>query len=603
MRSLKLHCTQYLCTGLVAIVAAAACGDDDGPGPVLDDAGVTPTGDAGVDSDDTSSDTDTSDDPSSTDGTETTLEPEEDAGTTDDAGPDAASDAGPDADVEGADADTTDTESTETTSHEADADVPGEEQIQVGNAEPTAVPVSANGDDSFLGVVFDRDGNFYAVGPAADDASGDSYMAITKFSSNGERDESFGDSGVAKVNVSDGGTDSVRAIAIQTLSDPATDYLVIAGTYQVDPSASGLAAAEQDVAVARFTMDGVLDASFGTDGVITFNLNTGTEGVNRSGDPAWAGNDMIWSLATTAEGKLVLHGSQRNETPLVIGDGGAEEASDDDWVLVRLNADGAFDETFGDSGKVTLDLMNAGASARSATVLPDGSIVGTGYLTSDVLGQSSQQPVLYKVTPDGKFDASFATDDAIGQPGVFHDFVVDPPLRAEAYGAAPQGDAFVTMGYGPALAGEGSDFIALRFTADGAHDDSFGIHPSANNPNSGTTYIDAEGQSDNGRSLVVLPDGQILGIGGGRRAPSGEEAPPSDGMLVLLSRDGVPVESFGPGGVRLYDFGSSTDFFWAGAVSPDESRVAVVGLRGGTGEGADADSDGVVLVLPLGSAE
>src|SRR5690606_2446658 len=103
----------------------------------------------------------------------------------------------------------------------------------------------------------------------------------------------------------------------------------------------------------------------------------------------------------TDEGKLVLHGSQRNETPLGTADGGVDEASDDDWVLVRLNADGTFDDTFGDAGKVTLDLLNAGASARSATVLSDGSIVGTGYLTSELLGQQSQQPVLYKVTSGG----------------------------------------------------------------------------------------------------------------------------------------------------------------------------------------------------------
>lgn len=605
MRSLKFHCTQYLCASLVAVMAAAACGDDDdNGGPLFDDAGTTgDVPDASMGTDDSSEPTETSDDTSSdtddSDATESTAGPDDDAGMIElDAGADASSDATPPLD-----ADTEETADAEpTTEGTADADV-GDDGIQVGQADPVITPVSADGDDSYFGVVYDRQGNFYTVGPASDSVGGDTYMAVTKFSASGIRDEDFGDDGVAKVNVSNGGTDFVRAITVQTTGSPATDYLVIAGTYQVDPAAGGLSAAEQDVAVARFTMEGELDSSFGTDGLITFDLNTGTEGLDRGGNPAWVGNDMIWSLTATDEGKLVLHGSQRNETPLGTADGGVDEASDDDWVLVRLNADGTFDDTFGDAGKVTLDLLNAGASARSATVLSDGSIVGTGYLTSELLGQQSQQPVLYKVTSGGDFDTSFANDDQLGIPGVFHDFVVEPPLRAEAYGAAPQGDAFITMGYGPGLSGEGSDFIALRFTADGAHDDSFGIHPSASNPNSGTTYIDAEGQSDNGRSLVVLPDGKILGIGGGRRAPSGEESPPSDGMLVLLSRDGVPLESFGAGGVRLYDFGSSSDFFWAGAVSPDASSVAVVGLRGGTGDGASADSDGVVLVLPLTSPE
>src|SRR5690606_33625224 len=125
--------------------------------------------------------------------------------------------------------------------------------------------------------------------------------------------------------------------------------------------------------------------------------------------------------------------------------------------------------------------------------------------------------VLYKVTPAGLFDATFATADAWDADGVFHDIVAPPPLRAEAYGAALQGDAFVTMGYGPTIGdGEGTDFVALRFTADGVFDTSFGTD--------GITYVDGNGQSDNGRALVVLPDGQILGIGGGRHAPPDAES-------------------------------------------------------------------------------
>jgi hypothetical protein len=70
-------------------------------------------------------------------------------------------------------------------------------------------------------------------------------------------------------------------------------------------------------------------------------------------------------------------------------------------------------------------------------------------------------------------------------------------------------------------------------------------------------------------------------------------------MLVLLSPNGLPIQSFGEKGLRLYDLGGSNDFFWAGAVSPDQSTVAIVGIKGATGTGDDSDTDGAVLVLPL----
>jgi hypothetical protein len=228
----------------------------------------------------------------------------------------------------------------------------------------------------------------------------------------------------------------------------------------------------------------------------------------------------------------------------------------------------------------------ANASARSATLLPDGSVVGVGYTTSTVLGVSSQQPVLYKLTSNGLFDPTFATADAWTATGVFHDFAVAPPRRAEAYGAAQQGNAFVTMGYGPTNgAGTGSDLIALRFSTSGAFDRTFGTN--------GATYIDGDGYSDNGRTTVILPDNQIIGVGGGGRN-TGEEDPPYDGLVALLSEGGLPVADFGDHGRRFYDFGGEDDFLWGAALSPDGSQVVLVGL-GGTG----AATQGAVIQLPL----
>jgi len=588
--------------GIVAAAALVGCGDDDGAQlPSAPDAG-----DAGVVS--SSGETLTTGDTSTPDVDSTSAAPdttsELDAGTEQsDASSDETSDenTGVDASVSTGDESSDDStiatvlvdsgvDATSTGEDSTEAPEPDWVGLEVGAGTVTSLAVEPQGNDGYVGLVYDSAGNFYAVGTATD-ASGDSYMAVTKFKGNGEIDETFGADGVARKNVSVGGSESVRAITLQTVGE--TTYIVIAGTAQVDPSADGLASAELDAAVVRFTLAGAIDESFGNEGVVSINFNTGVEGVNAAGSAAWLGNDAVWSIGTTQGNKLVLHGEQRNEGVTALGDGGAAERSDVDWVLVRLLSDGTQDNSFGNAGKVTLDLAGAGASARSATVLEDGSIIGSGYLTSDVLGTTTQQPVLYKVNNNGQFDATFATADAWAADGVFHDRVVEgETMRAEAYGATLQGNNLVTMGYGPTNgSGVGSDFIALRFTAAGVHDKTFGTN--------GVTYIDAAGQRDNGRSLVVLPDQTILGIGGGSRLLDDNTTTVTDGMLVLLSPNGAPIQSFGDKGVRLYELGGSNDFFWAGAVSPDQNSVAIVGIKGATGEGDNADTDGAVLVLPL----
>ena len=93
---------------------------------------------------------------------------------------------------------------------------------------------------------------------------------------------------------------------------------------------------------------------------------------------------------------------------------------------------------------------------------------------------------------------------------MWHDFVVAPPARAEAYGAAVQGDHLVTMGYGPPSGTAQPDVISIRFSLTGALDTSYGTAE-------GHTYVDVAGESlrDNGHGVVVLPDGRVLGAGQG----------------------------------------------------------------------------------------
>jgi uncharacterized delta-60 repeat protein len=383
-----------------------------------------------------------------------------------------------------------------------------------------------------------------------------------------------------------------------------TGNIVIAGQAEHDVNATGVFAADLDIFVVRFDADGDLDLGFGTNGITRINLNDGIEGTNAQGDPPLVGADSQWGLALADGDKLIVHGTQRALGNL----GNGDPRTDADFALLRLTDDGDLDATFNATGAqpgvVTLDLegandTHAGASARSATVLGDDSVVAFGYVNSDVLGQMTQQPVIYKVDADGAFDATFAAGgepDAWDAPGVWHGLAVTPPLRAEAYGGALQGTSFVTMGYGPTpdAAGMGTDWVSFRYTADGVLDASYG--------DGGKAYVDASGHGDNGRFVMILPDDRVLGAGVGRSAPTEplgeEETPERDAMVAILTANGAPDESFAPDGLQLYDLGGDADHFWSGAVSPDGTRAAVVGIAGADPEGSDDDAALLLLRLP-----
>ena len=461
----------------------------------------------------------------------------------------------------------------------------------------TFTPISLTGHDRLYAVTFDAAGNVYATGQSASgiESTTDYQVTLVKYLPSGELDLTFGNEGIASKNIAVGGTTSNevgRGVVVQS-----DGKIVVAANAEHDVNASGLAARDTDFFLLRFNTDGSLDQSFGDKGVFRHDLGTGLETVGNNG-ATWSAADTVGGLSLAADDKLVVHGSARVDL-------GTEEKprKDSDFILARFEKDGALDGTFSGDGKVHLDLGEVNASAKSVTVLADGSLVAAGYTTTGADVLNSQQPVLWKVTSAGDFDATFATKDAVSKPGVWHDYAVPPPGRAEAYGAALQGDKFVTMGYGPGPTSTNSttDWVSLRFSADGEQDKTYGTARGQLGQPIGVTYVDAGGYGDNGRAVIVLPDQRVLGIGGGRPAPAMPPAMPNqapvDGMVAVLSPDGVPDESFGTHGVKLYDLGGASDFFWGVALSPDHSKVAIVGIKGAATPANDDDS--ALLLLPL----
>ncbi|MGE5776489.1 MAG: hypothetical protein ACM33V_09725 [Chloroflexota bacterium] len=136
------------------------------------------------------------------------------------------------------------------------------------------------------------------------------------------------------------------AIALQ-----ADGKIVIAGTM------TDLNNESRNLAVARYTSDGLLDTTFGGSGIVTADF-----GLNESGN----------ALAIQNDGKIVVAGHSW---------GGAPSG----FLLVRYTSDGVLDTTFGDAGKVIENFGSNTALAMGAAIRPDGKILVSGARDGDAV--------------------------------------------------------------------------------------------------------------------------------------------------------------------------------------------------------------------------
>jgi hypothetical protein len=225
------------------------------------------------------------------------------------------------------------------------------------------------------------------------------------------------------------------------------------------------------------------------------------------------------------------------------------------------------------------------ATARGIHVLADGSVIASGYATTEGVG-SGAQPVLYKLDTDGEPVTAFAVN------GVFHDAVLS--TQTEIYNVAIHGANLVTAGYGRET-GDQNDWVSMRFAvADGVRDTTWGGAPG------GAVTIDPSGNmvGDNCRNAIALPNGKTVLVG----SAGPGNMPEQDAAFAVLDAAGQLDPAFGDG-VHVYAFGGGAggnDQLWGGAVSG--SNALLVGYRGGGPAAMQTETmndDSYVILLPI----
>lgn len=425
------------------------------------------------------------------------------------------------------------------------------------NSETLSFPLSREEADRFFAVTTTSDDRYYAAGFTT--IGEDTHMAVARFESTGGLDTSFGSNGIATVNVAVGAgktAELARSVVVQT-----DGRIVVAGPVEHDTSATGDAARDTDIAVARFDTTGQLDQTFGTNGITRLDLSTGTiSGTAFRGDTAWG-------LTLLPDDSLIVVGGK-------LADGSGR--TDIDYAVVKLTAGGEVDRSFGTNGLATLDIGTGNDSPRTAIVQPDQKIVVSGHTSNAGVVTT----VLFRLLPDGQFDTSF------GREGVVN--VALLPFIAEAYDVALQGDNLIIAGYGRETSAGTVDIISARFLADGTWDRTYG--------DEGIAVLDVAGENDRSRTLRILPDQHVLIVGQGQPT-----ATTQDGVVALLTPNGQPDTRLNGNGMALIDFGGTADALFGLTLSLDQTKAVAVGWKGvmDTESGPTNNDDGRVVLLSL----
>ena len=375
-------------------------------------------------------------------------------------------------------------------------------------------------------VVIQPDGKILVAGQAQRSTPRDYDVVLARYNPNGNRDTTFGDGGIVLQGLREG-EDSITAMALQP-----DGKIVVAGY-------AGFTAGLH-FGVGRYNANGTPDTAFGTDHALGWYFHCEAGGGLCNDNFSAIAN----SVAIQPDGKILAAGR--------IGESGASL----DFFVMRLNANGTRDTSFGTGGKVRTDFFGGPDEAHAIAIQPDGKIVvvGRAHLSGNDSGFA-----LVRYGANGQVDRTFGNQGQATVHFLFGDDV--------AYGVALQPDGKIVV-VGRFRNGPDYDFGIVRFQTNGGRDPSFNGDQLLLRPFTNT------GTADFARAVIVQPDGKILAIG--------EVNDPTDPTgtnfaVVRVTSDGSLDKSLNGAGTLTLDFGAGGEDAAYGAALQADGNLVVVG--------------------------
>jgi uncharacterized delta-60 repeat protein len=391
--------------------------------------------------------------------------------------------------------------------------------------------------------------------------SGNYDFAVARYSIDGTPDGTFDGDGRTSADFL-GGADDVAYGMIRTAG-----RILLAG-YANQPGTSLYCA------LARFNDDGTLDTTFDLDGrrldlagnrsseagasliqpdgkiVVAGVMNSTIVGYrdfalfrcNPDGTPDPSFNGNGWSSVIVGNQNTALTGLARQADGKLVAAGYVPVGSDTNMVLLRLNANGTVDGTFGAGGLLFTRVGGMNVRVEDVAIQNDGKIL--------VAGSSANVMVV------ARFDAAGALDATFGASG-FTTIAVGDGAFAKAMALHADGRIVLAGG---CLVGTDTDVAVVRLTANGSLDLSFA--------GNGRVITTLSSNADLATDVIVIHGDRILITG---------ESDWTDLMLVRYNPDGSLDATFDGDGY------SATEMFgYAGAVSvaiQPNSRIVVAGKK------------------------
>lgn len=374
----------------------------------------------------------------------------------------------------------------------------------------------------------------------------------------GSLDKTFNNDGRANPNFQDASEQYGRAVAIQL-----DGKIVVAGYVNIFDGS--------DFALCRYNPNGTLDPTFGNNGKVTSNFATATQSYS---------DDKAYAVAIQPDGKILVAGSKNDNTIALAryntngspdntfnSDGkvltnlGNDEAAysiaiqpdgkiliagvvdiykdNGNMTLVRYNASGSLDLSFGYNGSVTYGPFIGDAEAYSVALQPDGKIL--------IAGNYIGEFVVLRFNSDGSYDAAFGSGGVtytsfggFGTYGFARSVVVLPNKKILAGGYMSDNGNY--------------NFTVVRYKENGTEDSTFGIN--------GKVITDLGRMKDVAFSMAVDAGGNIVLAG------KSENNTISDFVLTAYTRDGNYLGSV------VTNFSGRSAKAYSVAIQPDGKVVA-----------------------------
>lgn len=238
--------------------------------------------------------------------------------------------------------------------------------------------------------------------------SGKSCFVLTRLTTAGAIDTTFGSSGSVTVTPGTVG-DSARGIAVSS------SRIYVGGTTLVGGGSS-----VGNFAIVAYSLDGVLDPSFGISGVATFDFETAFPGATR--------DDTVYSMTLNSSSQIVLSGTSTDTAGTRL-------------ATAVFSSAGVLDTSFGTNGASLVQVEKTISGTLTDLSVTGGLLKTTGssyLIAANAATTPLSSVVIVKLTSAGTLNTAFATGGMT--------FLANGSLLTEANASALSGQKWVVAG-------------------------------------------------------------------------------------------------------------------------------------------------------------